>query len=205
MMVGGALLLALAVAACTLPGQDTSTASGSTLALTQVPWCDQPSINFQDDSKLSQPIITDWSKVQGQLGFTPYLPSSMPKGACLDLVGGTIHDPILGAQFRITYILPQSVPLSFSEAPKRGNLSSALQCSHATLPTGATGGTPTAGATTTPGATPTATPQSVTVCLGAISQTSVTLASLQSASGLQTLFQSLQPNVDWVPQGTKQG
>ena len=200
-MLGGAALalFALALAACS--GSTGPGPSPNTLSLTQVPWCDQPSITFQDDGKLSHPIVSDWSAVKGQLGFTPYLPTSMPKGSCLALVGGSIHDPIFGGHFRITYNLPGNLPLSFSEAPKQSasNLGSGVQCTQV-APTSA----PTTAPSGTPSATPAATPSPpLSVCVGNIANTNVSLASPQTSAALQHLFSGLQPNVDWVPQNAK--
>jgi len=188
-------LLALALAVCSGP---TPTANNpNSLTLAQIPWCDQPSIAFQDDGKLSHPLLSDWSVVQGQLGFTPYLPTTLPKGACLALVGGTIHDPVLVGHFRITYAVPSSGPLSFSEAPKQASVPSTesgkVQCSSV-----ASSGTPPAAAGT-PGATPV---PPLSICVGTIGNTNISVASAESSSDLQQLFNSLQPNVNWVPQGT---
>jgi hypothetical protein len=160
------------------------------LHLTDVPWCDVPAISFQDDAKLSHTVITDWSAVKDQLDFTPYLPPSMPKGSCLALAGGTIHDPIFGGLFRITYIVPSGGPISFSEAPKHTGQSgnSAAQC---------TAAAPTATAAPTPATTPT---PALTVCLGTINNTSITVAAAQDATAMQKLFTSLRPTADWVPQ-----
>jgi hypothetical protein len=197
--VGGAMLaLALGLAACA-SGQ--STASNQ-LALAQVPWCDQPSINFQDDSKLTPATLTDWTSIKGQLGFTPYLPATLPKGTCLALAGGSVHDPIFGGRFLITYYLPGTGPLSFSEAPKNastgGHLASGLQCSESTASATATpaGATPTASTTPAPTSTPTA---PLTICLGTVSDTNISIASAMSPAALQTLYKELQPNVEWVP------
>jgi hypothetical protein len=195
------LTLLLGVAACASgpgPGPDGG------VSLDQVPWCDQPSINFQDDGKLTRPMVSDWKSVKGQLGFTPYLPASLPKGSCLALAGGSIHDPVFGGRFLITYYLPKTGPLSFSEAPKSASGSNALsdkvQCSQA-----GQGATPSATASGTPGAagsgTPTATAApALTVCLGTISGTNVSVASAQSPADLEAMFKALQPNVEWVPQ-----
>jgi hypothetical protein len=126
--------------------------------------------------------------VKDQLDFTPYLPPSMPKGSCLALAGGTIHDPIFGGLFRITYYTPNGGPISFSEAPKHaGQTGGAAQC---------TAAAPTA----TPAATPATTPiPALTVCLGIISNTSITVAAAQSTADMQKLFGSLQATADWVP------
>lgn len=197
LLAGSAALLALTVAACASSNSDTSL-NPNMLALTNVPWCDQPSITFQDDGKLSHPTLTDWSAVKSQLGFTPYLPTALPKGTCLVLAGGSIHDPVFGGHFRITYDLPTVGPLSFSEAPKHtgqtGSQSDKVQCSEAT-----------SGPTPTPVATPTATPSApLAVCLGVIANTNVSIASAQSAGALESLFNSLRPNVNWVPRVASQ-
>jgi hypothetical protein len=205
MVAGSGILLALAltVAACEVGGQSTAS-NPNMLALTQVPWCDVPAISFQDNGKLSHPIISDWNVVKGQLGFTPYLPSQLPKDSCLALAGGSIHDPIFGGRLRVTYNLPTVGPLSFSEAPKHagqaGNLSDKVQCSQA-APTSSATPTASAGGTPTPGATPA---PALAVCLGAIANTNVSIASAQPTGDLERLFISLQPNVDWVPQVASQ-
>lgn len=192
----GVALFALALAACNNSGPGPGP---NTLNLAQVPWCDQPSVTFQDDGKLSHPIVTDWNQVKSQLDFTPYLPATMPKGSCLALVGGSIHDPIFGAHFRITYNLPGNLPLSFSEAPKQtvvNNLGNTLQCSQV-APLGGATATP----NPTPNATPAATPSpALSVCVGNIGNTNISLASPQASATLQHLFGTLKPNVDWVPQ-----
>jgi hypothetical protein len=185
-MAGAAMVLGLTLGACA-----TSTSAPlppNTLHLNDVPWCDTPAIAFQDDAKLSHTIVTDWSAVKDQLDFTPYLPPSMPKGTCLALAGGTIHDPIFGGLFRITYYTPNSGPISFSEAPKHaGQTSGAAQCT-------------TAAPTATPAATPATTPTpALTVCLGTINNTSITVAAAQPTVDMQKLFGTLQPTTDWVP------
>src|SRR5579859_7327198 len=121
-----ALAFVVALAGCDAfgSGKSDNTASG----LGQVPWCDRPSITFLDSSAPNQTPQTHWDQVKDQLGFTPYLPPSLPNGACLVLAGGTLHDPVLGGNLRITWELPNNIPLSFSEAPKRPNLGDKLQC-----------------------------------------------------------------------------
>jgi hypothetical protein len=173
----GALALVIALGGCSLfgGGGGSTAATANDLQLTQIPWCDKPFIKFQDNGTVNQPVLTDWAQVRDQLNFTPYLPATMPKGACLVLAGGTIHDPIYGGRMSITYQLPSGIPVSFSEAPKRANLGDALQCQQS------------------------ATDSQVTICIGALANTTVTIASRQSQGDVQKLFQSLQANVDWVP------
>lgn len=188
-----ACALTLALAACGPFGGGAKKPTASTDAsLAQLSWCDQPLIEFQDNSSTSQTVITAWDQVQPQLGFTTYLPTTLPKGSCLVLAGGVIHDPIYGGHLSITYDLPgDQGPISFSEAPKRPNLDTSLQCSQNTP------GTATATATATVAST-------TTICLGVIGNTSVTIASRESQSQVQALFNSLKANVDWVPAASSQ-
>jgi hypothetical protein len=177
---GGLLALALALALAGCSGNSAPLTGGdNSLNLAQVPWCDQPNISFQDDSTTAQNVVSNWSTVKDQLGFTPYLPATLPKGSCLALAGGSIHDPIFGGKMSITYVLPQSVALAFSEAPKRATGPTDLQCVSSTIP-----GTKN---------------ETTSVCQGIIDSTSITIASKQPTSALQDLFHALQPNVLWVP------
>lgn len=167
-----ALAGVLALAGCNLFGGD---GSSTTSALSRLSWCDGAKINFQDNSSASQTWITNWSDVKDQLGFTPYLPSTLPKGSCLNHAGGSIHDPIYGGRFQIAYQVNGKDALAFSEAPKKGTLSDKVQCAQS------------------------AQDASTNICLGVINGTAITLASKQSTSYLQNLFAQLKPNVDWVP------
>jgi len=109
---GAAFLAALLVVlgGCSLGAGTSSPPQSSELALTQIPWCDSVSINFIDSSSVNQNSITSWSAVSDQLGFTPYLPKTFPKGTCLVLAGGSIHDPIFGGHFVITWNLREMFP-----------------------------------------------------------------------------------------------
>ncbi|HLY29619.1 MAG TPA: hypothetical protein VKQ36_01200 [Ktedonobacterales bacterium] len=177
---GGSTLLAtllmatlVTIAGCSLFSGGGTTTQGSSVSLNQLSWCDTPVVIFQNGA--SDKIVNDWSKVQGQLGFTYYLPPTLPRSACLDLVGGSIHDPIYGGHLSITYQLPKIGALSFSEAPKHGSIVTSLQC----LPSPAD--------------------KKTTICTGPINQTVVTLAAQDSTKDLQDIFKSLKPNVDWYP------
>lgn len=198
---GAAVLVVLVVALLLIRAMgDSSTATNGSgqVALAKLAWCDQPTIQFQDNSTTNQTTLTSWDQVKNQLNFTSYLPPTMPKGSCLALAGGAIHDTIFGGRLSITYELADGTPVSFSEAPKRGNLGDSLQCQAAASPAaGATAAAtpdPTAGAA----ATATAMPQT-TVCIGAVGNTTVTVASRQSESDVRAIFKTLKPNVDWVP------
>lgn len=169
-----AALLTLSLAGCSLGGGGSSSASAQ--SLNALPWCDQPFINFQDDSQPSQQPVTQWDDVKGQLGFTPYLPTELPKGSCLDLVSGSVHDPIFGAHLSVTWVLPQTGPISLSEAPKRNTDSSAPQCAQSQQGTATTA-----------------------ICIGTIGDASITIASHLSETELRAYFSKLQSNVDWHP------
>jgi hypothetical protein len=178
---GATLLILLVLAGCSLGGTSTASTPASTdLTPAQVPWCDTVSITFVDSGSATQSTLSNWDVVSPQLGFTPYLPSSFPQGTCLVLAGGSVHDPVFGGRMVITWNLPGNVPLSFSEAPKRSNLGSSLQCAPSSQQAG------------------------TSICLGTLGNTGITIASSQSSDKLQALFTSLKPNVSWVPSDTNQ-
>lgn len=178
--MGLLLLLTLALSGCgPFGGGGTSVSGGSgDKSLASLSWCDRPLVTFQDDSTTSQTMLTKWDDVKGDLGFTPYLPETLPQGTCLALAGGSIHNPIYGGQFSITYVLPKVGPVSFSEAPLRPGLSSKTQCIQS------------------------AQDKTTTICVGAIANTSITIASRQSAADIQGIFGTLKPDVAWMPGGS---
>jgi hypothetical protein len=164
----------LTLAGCTLFGGGSS--SGSAQSLTQIPWCDRKDISFIDQSAPSAAPLTNWADVKDQLGFTYYLPSSLPKGTCLVLAGGTIHDSVFnGGKFSITYYLPETGPLAFSESPKQANVSPNFQCVQS------------------------AQDAKTNICQGVIGGTNVTLAARLSTDAMQNYFSSLKGNLAWAP------
>lgn len=172
------LLLTAALAGCSLGGGSAKTTSAARPDLTTLPWCDRPYLNFVDDSTQAQTPI-DWDQASSQLGFTLYLPASLPKGSCLVLAGGSIHDSIYGAHVSLTWdIAPDLSPLSFSEAPRRG-AASKPQCEAS------------------------AQDAKASICLGSINDTSVTIVGRQSPTQLQAVFNALKPNVTWLPSDTQ--
>src|SRR5258707_757828 len=116
---GGALALLLTLALAGCDGGGSTTSHSIAVALSQLTWCDRPIIEFQDNGTTAQTTPSKWDKVHDQLGFTVYLPPSLPKGSCLVLAGGPIHDPIYGGHMSVTYEPPASGPGSFSPGPKR--------------------------------------------------------------------------------------
>ncbi|MGO8947336.1 MAG: hypothetical protein ACLQUY_06680 [Ktedonobacterales bacterium] len=182
LLPGGTALLAalLLVSGCSLGSSHSTTPVSTSLTAAQVPWCDTVSIAFIDNGSATDSTLTDWQTVSAQLGFTPYLPDSFPKGTCLVLAGGSIHDPVYGGHLSITWNVAGDTPLSFSEAPKRANLGNSLQCAQSSQQ-----------ATTS-------------ICLGTVGDTGITVASSQSIPAVQAVFKTLKPNVNWVPADTNQ-
>jgi hypothetical protein len=176
-MVGNLWMLGLigvlTLAGCTLFGGPSARGDQS---LTQIQWCDSKNINFRDESAPSAALLTSWADVKDQLGFTYYLPPSLPKGACLMFAGGTIHDSVFnGGMFSITYNLPDAGPLVFSETPKLPNASSNVQCLQSALDA------------------------KTNICQGVVGETNVTIASRLSTDAIQNYYSSLKGNLAWVP------
>jgi hypothetical protein len=169
------LIGVLTLAGCNLFGGGGPSGSGDQ-SLTQISWCDRKDISFKDQSTPSSDPLTNWADVKDQLGFTYYLPLSLPKGTCLMFAGGKIHDPVYnGGTFSITYNLPDSGPLSFSEAPKLPNASTNVQCLQS------------------------AQDPKTNICQGVVSDTNVTIVSRLSTSAIQNYYSSLKGNLAWVP------
>lgn len=172
------VVAALTLTGCSLPGGTSSGVTTGPQGLSQLSWCDGPQIIFQDDSSSTQQVISNWGQAQSQLGFTYYLPATMPAGTCLDIAGGVIHDQIFGGKLDLTYTLPKIGSLTFAEAPKHGDIVTSLQC--AVSPADST----------------------ANICIGAINDTTITIAGRDTDSDLQSIFHSLKPNVTWLPANT---
>jgi len=178
------------------------------VTLASLHWCGKSVLVFRDEGAAtnntptagtptagSSPTVTstavpktinDWSQVEPNLGFTVYLPGTLPTGSCLISASGTIHDPTFGGIFTIGYLLPNHDSISFSEAPLLSQ-SQTFQCSPSTADTKTGSGTP------TPAATP------IQLCTGAREKTSVVLSARGTPNSLQQIFSALQPHVAWVP------
>ncbi len=136
--------------------------------------------------------ITDWSQVQPNLGFTVYLPQTLPAASCLVSASGTFHDPIFGGSFNIGYLLPDHSSVTLAEAPARSN-SLSFQCS----PSGNPAPQAPQSGTATPTGSPTATP--LLLCTGVRDGTNIVFSARGNQTTLQQFFNNLQPNVSWVP------
>ena len=140
--------------------------------------------------------LTDWSQVEGNLGFTVYLPATLPHGTCLVNAQATIRDPIIGGSFTIGYLLPDHSALSLSEA-RLITQNTAFQCNPSNATTAQANSTPKAG---TPIVTPSTTQEvPVLLCSGAKDTTNVVMSARGSSGSLQQIFQNLQPNISWIP------
>ncbi|GAC1424644.1 MAG: hypothetical protein NVS4B1_11390 [Ktedonobacteraceae bacterium] len=184
------------------------------VALADLHWCGKPILVFRDEgsTKSGTPTVsgtpasgvtppttsatpiatpktlTDWKQVEPNLGFTVFLPQTLPQGACLISASGTIHDPTFGGIFTIGYVLPNHDAISFSEAPLASQ-GSTFQCSPSNSVTGVKSGTPTPGPTFEP----------VQLCTGARSTTNIVLSARGATAALEQTFRALQPHVPWVP------
>jgi hypothetical protein len=136
--------------------------------------------------------VTDWSQVEPNLGFTVYLPETLPTNTCLVSASGTFHDPIFGGSFDIGYLLPNHSSVTLAEAPQRAN-SLSFQCSPSGKPAPQV---PQAG-TPTPAVSATATP--LLLCTGIRGGTNIVFSAQGAQATLQQFFNNLQPNVNWVP------
>ena len=144
--------------------------------------------------------VTDWSQVKPKLGFTVFLPAVLPRGSCLVSASGTLHDPIFGGNFIIGYLLPNSNPISLSEAPVRSN-SPQFQCTSAKGDTGSASEAniriPSSAATPAATVSPTQTP--ILLCTGVRDNTNVVFSGRGTEVSLRRFFDTLKPDVEWVP------
>ncbi len=195
----------------TTKGVTATSASVPQVTLASLHWCGKPVLVFRDEgaTKSSTPTVsgtstpavtpttaatpgatpktlTDWNQVEPNLGFTVFLPPTLPQGSCLISASGTIHDPTFGGIFTIGYVLPNHDAISLSEAPLASQTST-FQCSPSS--SGTKSGTPTPGPTVAP----------VQLCTGARSTTNIVLSARGATSALQQTFTALQPHVTWVP------
>lgn len=216
-------VIALVCAACSLPGGGAGGAAGSgkgqtpvpatptvaAVALTQLHWCGKPTMTFRDDAAASAPTkpatvppaarlgpangtpvaLTNWSVVKANLGFTIFLPATLPGDTCLLSAASTLRHALVGSNFVITYVLANHDSITFSQAPQR-TAGAAFQCNPAQgLNTTSKQATPTPGPARDP----------VQLCSGTRDGTNIVFSARGTASVLQQLFQSLQPNTDWIP------
>lgn len=185
-----------------------SPSSSSQVALSQVHWCGKPVMIFRDEGAISSTpssstpstgntptaagtpkTVTNWAEIEPNLGFTVYLPQKLPQSACLVSAIGTLHDPILGGSFVITYLLADHSSISLSEAPLRTQ-SIEFQCS---VNTGSNTGSGKSAATPSLSHVP------MQLCSGARDTTNIVFSARGDTSTLQQFFNALQPGINWIP------
>lgn len=190
-------LLAVILTACASGGNTTNnpqTTPTTTVSLGQIHWCGKPSMLFRDDgastngtktnTTVTPTTINDWNQFKTSLGFTLYLPATLPQGTCLSSAFGTVHDAVFGSSFTIGFMLPNHDPLTFSEAPLRSQ-DPKFQCSATT--------------NNTSGTSANAKQTAIQLCTGARNTTNVVFSARGSTGDLQNFFQQLQPDVNWLP------
>lgn len=180
-------------------------------ALSSLHWCDKPSMVFRDQADANAAknspqtklgpangtptVIADWNTVKENLGFTIFLPKTLPAGSCLLNVSSSLRDPIFGSNFTITYILPDQNSVSFSQAPSRAQNTS-FQCNVSDSPAANGNGAVKKG---TPDATPAPTANPVQLCNGVREKTNIVFSARGATPTLEQFFQGLQPDIDWMP------
>lgn len=217
-----ALLVSFVLVACSDSSSSTpgGTNNGSSsapkatpapVALSSLHWCGKPSMVFRDQADANAAkastqtqlgpangtptAINDWNTVKANLGFTIFLPKTLPAGSCLLNVSSSLRDPIFGSNFTITYVLPDQNSVSFSQAPSRSQNTN-FQCNISDAPAADGSGTTKKG---TPGATPTPTTNPVQLCNGVREKTNIVFSARGATPTLEQFFQGLQPDVDWMP------
>ena len=167
----------------TTPSATTTAGSTPTASVTASPTASGPR------------TISEWSQVEPNLGFTVYLPATLPPGTCLVSAQATIHDPIFGGNFFIGYLLPNHNSISLSEAPLSGH-NMQFQCNPSNSASAQAQTTPKSSAPA-PSASPTQAPNQL--CSGARNTTNIVLLAQGSLDSLQKFFNALQPDVAWIP------
>lgn len=181
--------------ATTAPGATATVTGGSTPTATAT-GASTPTATATTSPVPSGPrTVSDWSQVENNLGFTIYLPTTLPRNTCLVSAQATIHDPIFGGNFFIGYLLPDHSSISLSEAPLNSQNTQFL-CNPSSGASPQTKTTPRAG-TPKPSASPTEAPSQL--CSGAKDMTNIVLLARGSMDSLQMFFNALQPNVAWIP------
>jgi len=174
------------------PGSTATTTAGST-----------PTATVSPTTGGTPTTLTNWSQIKPNLGFTVYLPATLPNNTCLVSASGTLNDPIFGGNFIIGYLLPDKSPISLSEAPLRTN-SRDFQCtspkgeaSH--VSTSVSPSTSVINHAPTPALTPSPTVVPTLLCTGVKDNTSIVFSGRGDETSLKKFFDALKPNVAWVP------
>ncbi|GCE13927.1 hypothetical protein KTT_37860 [Tengunoibacter tsumagoiensis] len=133
----------------------------------------------------------DWSVVKAKLGFTIFLPESLPATTCLLSASGQLRDPLFGSNFVLTYLLEGQDAITFSQSQRSSSaspLSLRVQCSISSELT-----------LVQQASSDSRTGQPVQICTGVRNTTEIVLSARGTDEALQRQFSALKPGVDWLP------
>jgi hypothetical protein len=212
------LLVGLLLVGCSgLFGGNTSGANSSvqSVALSGLPWCNnKPDGTFMDDAAATPTpqatnsssgaspkggtatpvpangIPISWSFFEANLGFTIFLPATLPEGSCLLKPFGWVHNTSSHNSFIITYVLPDQNSLTIAQTLQTGPNAS-FQCFVSPDPSYPKGATPTVVAATKLAP--------LELCSGVRGNTNITFSARWAPKQMQQFFNGLQSGVDWMP------
>ncbi len=181
--------------------------SAQPIALSGLPWCNnKPDATFMNDAPQATsssssvstgpanetPVAISWNVLKANLGFTLFLPATLPNGSCLLKPFGWAHNAASHNSFIITYMLPDQNSLTIAQTLQTGS-TTPFQCFISPDPSVTKGGTP----TTVPGTKLVP----IQLCSGIRDKTNITFSARWTPKQMQLFFNDLQPNVDWIPAG----
>jgi hypothetical protein len=200
------LLVSGLLAGCLGFGGNTSgTDSADPVALSKLPWCNnKPDQTFMNDapqatssssntstgSANETPVAISWNVLKANLGFTLFLPATLPDGSCLLKPFGWVHNASSHNSFIITYMLPDRNSLTIAQTLQTGpNIP--FQCFVSPDPSAMKGGTPTV--VSDKRLAP------IQLCSGVRDKTNITFSARWTPKQMQQFFNGLQTDVDWMP------
>jgi hypothetical protein len=187
-----------------IPGSGSSTQS---VALSDLPWCNnKPDETFMNDATQATnssssastrpanetPVAINWSVLKANLGFTLFLPKTLPDGSCLLKPFGWVHNASSHNSFIITYMLPDRNSLTIAQTLQNGP-NTLFQCFVSPDPSSPKANTPTA--------VPDTKLIPIQLCSGVRDKTNITFSARWTPKQMQQFFNGLQPDVNWMPAG----
>ena len=189
------------------PITGTSYPPAAPVPLAQSPWCrynkQEPRFwDYGGSASATPTIVTNWTQIQAQLGFTIYLPAKLSVDVCLTGVEGDIHLP-QGNTFRITYDYYQRTyhnRIILSERPTSASQTK-MQCESLTnYDQQDTTHFPIAPLENIiEGDTNTSSNPAPSICEGQVTQTLILFQAPENPGQLAADFQALQPNIAFIP------
>ncbi len=186
-------------------GNTSGTDSAHSVALSKLLWCnnkadqtfmnDAPQVTSSSSSTSTEsvnetPVAISWNVLKANLGFTLFLPATLPDGSCLLKPFGWVHNASSHNSFIITYVLPDRNSLTIAQTLQTGT-NIPFQCFVSPDPS------------TMKGETPTVAPDKklapIQLCSGVRDKTNITFSARWTPKQMQQFFNGLQPDVDWMP------